>query len=86
MDLTPLNAALNGYAPHPDMTDDRIPQMRLLSTNACPNSSPMWLTMDAATCPPGPTTWGYCFICWEVGLVPDVWAQRVHDATEVAPR
>jgi hypothetical protein len=86
MDLTPLNAALHGYTPQPDMTDDRIPQMRALSTNACPNSDPMWLTMEPGTCAPGLTTWGYCMSCWDAGLVPASWAQRVNEATEVRPR
>jgi hypothetical protein len=77
MDLTPLNAALHGYTPQPDMTDDRIPQMRALSTNACPNSHPLWLTMGPDTCPPGLTTWGYCEQCYTAGLVPAAWVERV---------
>jgi hypothetical protein len=86
MNLNPLHAAQAGYAPQPDMTTDRIPQMRVLSTNACPNSHPMWLTMEPGTCAPGLTTWGYCGQCWEAGRVPGAWAQRVNDAIEAVQR
>lgn len=83
MNLTPLHAAQAGYTPQPDTNTDRIPQMRALSTNACPNSSPMWLTAPPGTCAPGLTTWGYCGQCWEAGLVPGAWADRVTATIEV---
>lgn len=78
MDLTPANLAAAGYVPLPPDTASKVPQMRALSTNACPNSSPTWLSDPPGACPEyGLTSWGYCCPCWEAGLVPAVWAARV---------
>jgi hypothetical protein len=80
MNLVPLAVTQFGYTPQAQVADDRIPQMRALSTNGCPNSSTTWLTDPPGACPPGLTTWGYCGSCWEAGLVPGAWAQRVEQA------
>jgi hypothetical protein len=84
MDLTPMAAARMGYTPQMEASEDRIPQMRALSTNGCPNSSTTWLTDGPGACPPGLTTWGYCGTCWENGLVPGAWAERVEQAIGAA--
>lgn len=66
-----------GYVPQPDDGTSKVPQMRVNSSNACPNSSPGWLWEPGLRCPPsGLTTFGYCGLCWEVGNVPPVWAAR----------
>lgn len=79
MNLAPLTAAQMGYAPQTELNPDRIPQMRAMSTNGCPNSSVTWLTDPPGKCAPGLTSWGYCGQCWADGQVPGAWAQRVED-------
>jgi hypothetical protein len=86
MNLTPLSATQFGYAPDLTQPGDKVPQLRALSTNACPNSSPTWLTDPVGACHPGLTTWGYCGVCWEAGLVPAVWAARVDAHIAAVPR
>lgn len=56
---------------------DRVPQLRMLSTNDCPNSGPR--TFDGTDCVPGwLTTWGYCSRCWADPdlYVPLIWQER----------
>jgi hypothetical protein len=78
MQLSPEHVITAGYTPvEPDLRS-RTPQMRALSTNACPNMSATWLTDPPGHCPPhGLTSWGYCGPCWEANAVPAVWAARV---------
>jgi hypothetical protein len=84
MNLTPKDVTPFGYTPQSEARPDRIPQMRPLSTNDCPNSAVTWLTDSPGACPPGLTTWGYCGTCWENGLVPAAWAERVEQTIGAA--
>lgn len=59
------------------MVNDNAPQLRVLSTNTCPNARRRPLA-DMSSCEPEAlTTWGYCNECWTRGLVPASWATQV---------
>jgi len=77
MELTPATVTLHGYVPLAPSGRDKTPQMRLLSTNECPNSRPDWLTHPPACSEWSFTIFGYCQWCWDIGNVPETWAKRV---------
>ena len=60
-----------------------MPEFRLLSTNACPNA-PQGFAAGGRFIEEhaGLTTYGYCSVCWERGLVPPAWRTRVEDDIE----
>lgn len=87
MDLTVANVTKYGYIPPPPSGRSKVPQLRFLSSNDCPNSTPMWLTTPPPACSPdGMTTWGYCGVCWGEGYVPQVWVDRVTQEVARGPQ
>lgn len=82
MDLTPAVLVKHGYVPSPGR-GDKVPQLRAMSTNDCPNIDPRYLTLPPPACmPDGLTTWGYCGGCWTGGYVPARWTARVEAEIE----
>lgn len=60
------------------MSGQRVPELRMLSENECPNSGPDSIFGD--DCAEGALTmWGYCGTCWtwEESRVPKEWRDRV---------
>ena len=59
---------------------DRMPQMRPLSTNVCPNARPRAITEYSCCDLYAMTTYGYCSECWNEGRVPAQWDHLVSSA------
>jgi hypothetical protein len=63
------------------MTHDKLPQMRALSTNLCPNSRPRAIT-DPSMCDQWAlTTWGWCSECYQEDRVPAAWLRAIEAET-----
>lgn len=68
------------------MGRDKRPQMRAVSSNACPNSRPRRLDEYESCDMDAMTAWGYCNDCWRNGRVPSPWAVAVDQAIARAVR